>query len=175
MRCRPHIKIESLCWIPWQAAEVRATRNNASFTVVSLATKRSWKYRETGERRSQTTWHRCIAWGKAGPIRGYAYQGRAHVQLEGEIRTREYTQKSGGHNSEDAKKSITEVRVTSIAKLDWCPSRVPSEAFGCRRSVMALNRASLGCHPGGYELLRPHFDVELQFVVELIVQLVFPK
>ena len=98
-------------------AEVKTTRNNASFTVLSLATKRTWKDRETGERQSQTTWHRCIVWGKIGAYAATLTKG-AHVQLEGEIRTREYTQKSGGNNSADAKKSITEVRVTSIAKLD---------------------------------------------------------
>ena len=92
-------------------AEVKTTRNNASFTVFSIATKRSWKDRESGERQSQTTWHRCIVWGKPGEFAATLTKG-AHVQIEGEIRTREYTQKTGGN------KSITEVRVTSIAKLD---------------------------------------------------------
>ena len=45
-------------------AEAKTTRNRISFTVLSLATKRSWKDRESGERRSDTTWHRCIVWGK---------------------------------------------------------------------------------------------------------------
>ena len=98
-------------------AEVKTTRNNASFTVLSLATKRSWKDRESGQRQSQTTWHRCIVWGKLGEYAATLTKG-AHVQVEGEIRTREYTQKSGGKKSADVKKSITEVRVTSVAKLD---------------------------------------------------------
>lgn len=41
-------------------AEVRNTRNQASFTILSIATKRSWKDRESGEYKSQTTWHRCV-------------------------------------------------------------------------------------------------------------------
>ena len=41
-------------------AESRTTRNNTTLTVLSLATKRTWKDRETGERQSQTTWHRCV-------------------------------------------------------------------------------------------------------------------
>jgi single-strand DNA-binding protein len=36
-------------------AESRATRNNSTLTVLSLATRRIWKNRETGERQSQTT------------------------------------------------------------------------------------------------------------------------
>lgn len=46
-------------------AEVKTTGNNNSFTALSLATKHSWKDRESGEYRSETTWHRCIVWGQA--------------------------------------------------------------------------------------------------------------
>jgi single-strand DNA-binding protein len=94
-------------------AEVKTTRSNTSFTVLSLATKRSWKDRETGERQSETTWHRCIVWGKLGQFAATLTKG-AHIQLEGEIRTREYTPALSG----ETKKSITEVRATSVTKLD---------------------------------------------------------
>ena len=98
-------------------AETKTTRNNASFTVLSLATKRSWKDRETEEWKSETTWHRIIAWGKLGESVANLTKG-AHVQIEGEIRTREYVQKTGGKKSDEVKKTITEVRATCIAKLD---------------------------------------------------------
>jgi single-strand DNA-binding protein len=97
-------------------AEVKTTRNNASFTVLSLATKRSWKDRE-GDRMSATTWHRCIVWGKLGELAATLTKG-AHVHIEGEIRTREYKQKATGKKSEPVKKSITEIRVFTINKLD---------------------------------------------------------
>jgi len=98
-------------------AEVKTTRNNASFTVLSLATKRSWKGRKTGERLSQTTWHRCVGWGKLGEFAATLTKG-AHVQIEGEIRSREYTPKSDGKKATEVKKSIAEVRVTSVTRLD---------------------------------------------------------
>ncbi|MGI9072233.1 MAG: single-stranded DNA-binding protein [Bryobacteraceae bacterium] len=47
-------------------AEVRNARNQAHFTVLSLASKRSWKDRQSGEYKSHTTWHRCIALGYVG-------------------------------------------------------------------------------------------------------------
>ena len=100
-----------------KAAEPKTTSNNASFTVLSLATKRSWKDRETGERQSQTTWHRVIAWGKLGEYAANLIKG-AHLQIEGEIRTRDFVQKAGSKNSDEVKKTITEIRATSIAKLD---------------------------------------------------------
>ena len=96
-------------------AEVRTTRNNASFTVLSLATKRSWKDRQTRERQSQTTWHRCVVWGKLGEFAATLEKG-AHIQLEGEIRTREFV--PANTSDPTAKKTITEVRVSSIVALD---------------------------------------------------------
>jgi len=98
-------------------AEVKTTKTNTSFTILSLATKRSWKDRETGEGQSQTTWHRCIVFGKLAEFAATLLKG-AHVQIEGDIRTREYTEKAGGKQPVDVKKSITEVCVSSLAKLD---------------------------------------------------------
>ena len=106
-------------------AEVKTTRNNASFTVLSLATKRTWKDRESGERMSETTWHRCIVWGKLGEFAATLSKG-AHVQIEGEIRTREYVQKASGKKPVEVKKSITEIRVITINKLDR-PAKAEAE------------------------------------------------
>jgi len=98
-------------------AEVKTTRNNVSFTVLSLATKRSWKDRESGDYMSETTWHRCIVWGKLGEFAATLTKG-AHVQVEGDIRTREYTPQVTGKKTDQVKKSITEIRVATINKLD---------------------------------------------------------
>jgi single-strand DNA-binding protein len=91
--------------------ELRHTRNDTPFTALSLATKRSWKDRESGEYRSETTWHRCIVWGGARSEFAATLKKGAHVQIEGEIRTREYTRG-------DDKRTVTEVRVLSLTKLD---------------------------------------------------------
>lgn len=115
-------------------AEVRTARSQASYTVLSLATKRTWKDRDSGERQSQTTWHCCTAWGKLGEFAAMLTKG-AHVQIEGEIRTREYAQKLAGKKAAEVKKSITEVRVTSIAKLDR-PGK-PASADAARTEVPA--------------------------------------
>ena len=108
-----------------QNAEVKSTRNHNSFTVLSLATKRSWKDRESGEWHSETTWHRCIVWGKLGDFASTLTTG-AHVQVEGELRHREYVQNG---QSGDAKKSITEVRVISIVRMDR-PKKSGADAEG---------------------------------------------
>ncbi len=50
------------------------------------------------------------------------------MHIEGEIRTREYTEKPGGKKPVEMKKSITEIRVASIVKLDRKKADVGSEA-----------------------------------------------
>ena len=95
-------------------AEVKTTRKNASFAVLSLATNRSWKDRESGEYKSDVSWHRCIVFGRAGEYAATLLKG-AQVQVEGEIRTRDYAEKNG---KKSVKKTITEIRVYRIAKLD---------------------------------------------------------
>ena len=98
-------------------AETRTTRNDSTFTTLSVATKRSWKNRETGAYDSQTTWHRCVVYGPQATFAATLLKG-AHVQIEGELRTREYTEKASGKKDAPAKKSITEIHVFRIVKLD---------------------------------------------------------
>jgi single-strand DNA-binding protein len=92
-------------------AESRPTRNNSTLTVLSLATKRTWKNRQSGERESQTTWHKCVSFGRTAEYAAGLTKG-AHLQIVGEIQTREYIAKDG------TKKSVTEIRVHRIVRLD---------------------------------------------------------
>ena len=92
-------------------AESRTTRNNSTLTVLSLATKRTWKNRETGDRESRTTWHRCVVFGKTAEYAATLTKG-AHLQIVGEIQTRDFVGRDG------AKKSVTEIRVHRIVRLD---------------------------------------------------------
>ena len=98
-------------------AETKTARNDNPFTRLSVATKRTWKNRETGEYESQTTWHRCVVFGSQAAFAATLLKG-AHVQIEGELRTREYSEKAPGKKSAVVKKSVTEIRVFRITKLD---------------------------------------------------------
>ena len=88
------------------------TANNAQFTVLSLATKSSYKDKKTGEYNSHTEWHRCIVWGKLADYAKTLKKG-AHLAVEGELRSRERTDKKTAQ-----KQRVWEVRVNSILKLD---------------------------------------------------------
>jgi single-strand DNA-binding protein len=92
-------------------AEAR-NANNRSFTTLSLATKSSYKDKKSGQYVTQTEWHRCVAFGKLAEFAGTLTKG-AHVQIEGELRSREYASKKT-----DSKQRIWEIRIDSILKLD---------------------------------------------------------
>lgn len=111
-------------------AVVGTTRNQTPFVVLSLATHRIWKDRNSGERQSATTWHRCVVFGKLTNYAGTLTKG-AFVQLEGEIRTRQYMPRVIAESTTPALKTITEIRVFRIMNLDRParPGRSEEPAF----------------------------------------------
>jgi single-strand DNA-binding protein len=90
-------------------AETKNGKAGQQFAVFSVATKRSWK-NANGDWESRTEWHRCLAFGKLGEFAASLRKG-AHVQVEGELRTREYEKDSVSQRT-------FECRVESILKLD---------------------------------------------------------
>lgn len=87
---------------------------------MSLATKSS--YKKDGKYISHTEWHPCIVFGKLGEFAGTLQKG-AHFQVEGELRSREYTSKKT-----KATQKVWEIRVKSILKLDRAEQAVADEA-----------------------------------------------
>jgi single-strand DNA-binding protein len=99
-------------------AEVRSN-NNRSFMTLSLATKSS--YKKDGKYVSHTEWHRCVVFGKLSEF-AKTLTKSAHIQVEGELRSREYTSKKT-----DSKQRIWEIRVDSILKLDRAEKAAPED------------------------------------------------
>ena len=99
-------------------AEVR-TNNDRNLTVLSLATKSS--YKKDGKYIEHTEWHRCVAFAKLGEFAATLKKG-AHIQVEGELRSRKY-------NSTKSNTEVTvwEIRVNSILKLDRAEKASPEE------------------------------------------------
>jgi single-strand DNA-binding protein len=96
------------------------TNDNRSLTTLSLATKSS--YKKDGKYISHTEWHRCVAFGKLAEFAKTLTKG-AHIQVEGELRSREYNSKMT-----DAKERVWEIRVASILKLDRAEKAGPEDA-----------------------------------------------
>ena len=90
-----------------------------SVTTLSLATKSS--YKKDGKYISHTEWHRCVVFGKLSEFAKTLTKG-AHVQVEGELRSREYESKKT-----DSKQRVWEIRVASILKLDRAEKAAPED------------------------------------------------
>ena len=99
-------------------AEARSIRNGLTYTVLTIATKASWKDRD-GAWQSHSEFHRCIVWGKFGEFAATLTKGM-HLQVEGELRSREYER-------DGVKQRIWEVRTESILKLDRAERRQEPE------------------------------------------------
>jgi len=99
--------------------EGRTNSADFSITNLSLATKSS--YKKDGKYISHTEWHRCVVLGKLSEFAKTLTKG-AHIQVEGELRSREYESKKT-----DKKRRVWEIRVASILKLDRAEKAAPED------------------------------------------------
>ena len=97
--------------------QLKSTRNGTPVAALSIATKTSWKNSDGGYD-SRTEWHRCTAWGKLAEFAGKLEKG-AHVQVEGELRYREYKKDPGSDaDAVPIKRRLAEIHANRILKLD---------------------------------------------------------
>jgi single-strand DNA-binding protein len=115
-----HIK-NKVTLIGFLGSNPEARTNSADFSVttLSLATKSS--YKKDDKYISHTEWHRCVVFGKLSEFAKTLTKG-AHIQVEGELRSREYDSKKT-----DTKKRVWEIRVASILKLDRAEKAAPED------------------------------------------------
>ncbi len=98
-------------------AQLRSTKNGAPMAVFSVATKSSWK-NAGGSYDSRTDWARSVAWGSLSQFAAKLEKG-AHVQVEGELRYREYEREYvTKKKSAPVKHRLAEIHVNRILKLD---------------------------------------------------------
>ena len=100
-------------------AEARTNSADFSVTNLSLATKSSRK--KDGKYISHTEWHRCVVFGALSEFARTLTKG-AHIQVEGELRSREYDSKKT-----DSKQRSWSIKVDSILKLDRAEKAAPEE------------------------------------------------
>lgn len=95
-------------------AEARGNDGDAPYAVLTLATKSSWRDK-AGDWKTHSEYHRCVAWG-ARFIEVVALKRGAHLQIEGELRSREYQKDSSTQR-------LSEIRVGAVLLLKnaWGP------------------------------------------------------
>lgn len=93
-----------------QDPELRYTQNQTAVVTLSIATT-EYRTNESGERDSQTTWHRVVVWSKqAENCSKYLKKGR-QVYIEGKLQTRQWEDQSG------SKRYTTEIVAQNVQFL----------------------------------------------------------
>lgn len=91
--------------------EVKSTSGGQSVATFSVATSRTWKDQQSGEKKSQTEYHNVVAWRRLADIVGeYMKKGR-QVYVEGYLQTRTWDDPSGN------KKYRTEIVADNLIML----------------------------------------------------------
>jgi single-strand DNA-binding protein len=76
--------------------EVRTMQNGGKVANFRMATSQSWRDKASGERKERTEWHSVVIFNEplVDVAQNYLRKG-AKVFIEGELRTRKYTDQSG--------------------------------------------------------------------------------
>ncbi len=119
--------------------EVRYTPNGAAICNVSIATTRSWKSKESGERVEETEWHRVVFYDRLAEIAGeYLKKGRS-VYVEGRLKTRKWTDK------DNIERYTTEIIATDMTLLGSRSDAAPADDAG--ESAEAPRRSAPAARP----------------------------
>jgi single-strand DNA-binding protein len=91
-------------------AERRIVDGENPHVILTLVTKSSWKNR-AGEWQSHSESHRCVGWGPKFAEFALKLKKGAHLEVEGELRSREFEKEGVGHR-------VLEIRIQSVLQLD---------------------------------------------------------
>ena len=98
-------------------AESQSTRNGKTFTVLSMATKSSYKDKQKDEWISRTEWHRVVCFGKPGDYAKDLKKGH-YIDVQGELRSSEFDTEVGtGKKKTTVKRRAWEIRAIVVRKL----------------------------------------------------------
>jgi len=75
--------------------DIRYTAGGAAVANISVATKDSWKDKETGEQQDRTEWHRVVFFARLAEVVGEYLRKGSQVYIEGRLQTRKWQDKSG--------------------------------------------------------------------------------
>jgi single-strand DNA-binding protein len=91
--------------------KVRKVDNSRKVANFSVATNEIYKNSE-GEKVSETTWHRLVAWGQPAEVAEKYLKKGSEVAVDGRLINRSYEDKNG------EKHYVTEILVNNILMLD---------------------------------------------------------
>ena len=91
---------------------IRYTQNNVAIATLSVATTEQWRDKNSGEDKSITEWHRCVAHRRLAEICGEYLKKGSKVYIEGRLQTRKWQGQDG------VERYTTEIIVKDLQMLD---------------------------------------------------------
>ena len=75
--------------------EIRTMPNGDAVANISVATSESWTDKNTGEKKTQTEWHRIVLYRRLAEIAGQYLTKGSQVYIEGRLKTRKWQDSNG--------------------------------------------------------------------------------
>ena len=75
--------------------EIRTMPNGEMIANISVATSESWTDKNTGEKKTQTEWHRIVIYRKLAEIAAQYLHKGSQVYVEGRLKTRKWQDNNG--------------------------------------------------------------------------------
>ena len=75
--------------------EIRTMPNGEQVANISVATSESWTDKNSGEKKTQTEWHRIVFYRRQAEICGQYLQKGSQVYIEGRLKTRKWQDNNG--------------------------------------------------------------------------------
>ncbi len=128
-----------------QDPEVRYMPSGGAVANLTLATSESWRDKQTGEMKEQTEWHRVVMFGKLAEVAGEYLRKGSQVYIEGQLRTRKWTDQSG------QERYTTEINVPQIGGVmqmlggrqgGGAPAGGQQQGVGVSRNNLSSRRAA---------------------------------
>jgi single-strand DNA-binding protein len=75
--------------------EVRYMPSGSAICNANIATTRTWKNKESGDKNEETEWHRVVFFDRQAEVAGEYLKKGSSVYVEGRLKTRKWTDKDG--------------------------------------------------------------------------------
>jgi single-strand DNA-binding protein len=75
--------------------EVRYMPSGSAICNANIATTRTWKNKESGDKNEETEWHRVVFFDRQAEVAGEYLKKGSSVYVEGRLKTRKWTDKEG--------------------------------------------------------------------------------
>lgn len=73
-----------------QDPDMRYMPSGGAVVTLSVANNRSWKDKDTGEKQDETSWHRCVAFGKQAETIAEHFRKGRKILIEGRLKYGKY-------------------------------------------------------------------------------------